>query len=240
MKKNDKYFLLIGTILLFFSLYLFTRPAIFSVFDFSNTGAIGDTIGGITAPIINIIGAYLVYISFKTQLDANKIQIKALNDEKERFSNQSVYQNHINHFEEIKSTLRNVEFIVELNPSFNTDGSSTYFAPLIFKGLNALNEFKNRLTNKVAKYGERYETYGMLLSYQFMLTSVVDLIENIEKTTTDINEKKYLLKSIKLFYESFLRPFAIEMESRKDRIDADTDITKIISLRNDIDNKYNE
>jgi len=62
------YFLTLVAILLsFLSLYIITRPAILNVFDFSNTGSIGDTIGGITAPIINLIGALLVYITFKEQ-----------------------------------------------------------------------------------------------------------------------------------------------------------------------------
>lgn len=37
------------------------------------TGPIGDTIGGLTAPIIGLIGSLLVYYSFKAQLRANKI-----------------------------------------------------------------------------------------------------------------------------------------------------------------------
>lgn len=41
--------------------------------DYSNTGEIGDTIGGITAPFINGFGAVLVYIAFKEQVKANKL-----------------------------------------------------------------------------------------------------------------------------------------------------------------------
>jgi hypothetical protein len=65
MSKQNKRLLILGIILIFTSLYIFTRPALFASFDFSESGQIGDTIGGITAPIINLIGAYLVYISFQ-------------------------------------------------------------------------------------------------------------------------------------------------------------------------------
>lgn len=53
---------------------LFTRPNLFAIdlFDFSNTGAIGDTIGGITAPFINGLAAILVYIAFMEQVKVNK------------------------------------------------------------------------------------------------------------------------------------------------------------------------
>ena len=41
--------------------------------SFLQTGPIGDTIGGITAPFINGLAALLVYIAFKEQLNANEI-----------------------------------------------------------------------------------------------------------------------------------------------------------------------
>jgi hypothetical protein len=72
--------LILGIILILFaSVYIFTRHSFIKSFDFSKTGQIGDTIGGITAPIINLIGAILVYLSFKAQVRANRIQFKILN-----------------------------------------------------------------------------------------------------------------------------------------------------------------
>ena len=50
---------------------LFTQPAFFDVFDFSNSGQIGDTIGGITAPFISSIAAVLVYLALREQVKAN-------------------------------------------------------------------------------------------------------------------------------------------------------------------------
>ncbi|NII83115.1 hypothetical protein [Pedobacter sp. SG908] len=49
MRRNFWY-LAAGVALLFVSLFLFTRKAWWSSWDFSATGQIGDTIGGITAP----------------------------------------------------------------------------------------------------------------------------------------------------------------------------------------------
>lgn len=39
----------------------------------SSPGEIGDTIGGITSPIIGILGALLIYITLNEQIEANKI-----------------------------------------------------------------------------------------------------------------------------------------------------------------------
>lgn len=50
-----------------------------SFFDFTETGQIGDTIGGITAPFVGLLGAYLVYQAFKAQIAANEAQRDANN-----------------------------------------------------------------------------------------------------------------------------------------------------------------
>lgn len=43
------------------------------IFDFTNKGQIGDTIGGITAPFINAFAAILIFIAFKEQVKANDL-----------------------------------------------------------------------------------------------------------------------------------------------------------------------
>jgi len=67
--------LIIGLILLAVVLPLFVYLISFKDwgFDLTDKGTIGDAIGGITAPIIGIIGAILVYLSFRSQVIANKL-----------------------------------------------------------------------------------------------------------------------------------------------------------------------
>ncbi|MCE5223253.1 hypothetical protein LLG10_03575 [bacterium] len=50
--------------------------------DFSATGEIGDTIGGLTAPVIGVIGAALVFLSFMEQWKANRIQWTVMQENK--------------------------------------------------------------------------------------------------------------------------------------------------------------
>ncbi|PKH51402.1 hypothetical protein CXF68_12240 [Tenacibaculum sp. Bg11-29] len=66
------FFIIIFTILIAFTPWLFTREAIISDFDFSKTGDIGSTINGITAPFIAWLGAILIFITFREQVKANK------------------------------------------------------------------------------------------------------------------------------------------------------------------------
>jgi len=50
-------------------------------FNFGNSSQIGDTIGGITAPIIGLLSAILVYIAFREQVKANKAITDRFKDE---------------------------------------------------------------------------------------------------------------------------------------------------------------
>lgn len=66
--------LIIGVACLIFGApWLLTQPAFYARFNYESTGAIGDTIGGLTAPFINGLGAILVYIAFREQVKANKL-----------------------------------------------------------------------------------------------------------------------------------------------------------------------
>src|SRR6056297_241134 len=145
MRKQNVIILSSGVILIFLSLYIFTRPAIFDIWDFSDTGQIGDTIGGITAPIINIIGAFLVYISFQAQITANRIQFKALEDEKKSNKLNDAFNKHLSVLEEIKSKLRDLEFIVIIKGQYNWQGAQPQPVHITYRGVDALNEFVLRL-----------------------------------------------------------------------------------------------
>lgn len=54
--------------------YFFTQFS--SGISFIGSGEIGDTIGGITAPFVNLLAAFLVYKSFSAQIEANEQQRK--------------------------------------------------------------------------------------------------------------------------------------------------------------------
>lgn len=69
--KIGKTLLWIGIPICLLSPIIFTQYS--GIADFTTTGNIGDTIGGITAPFINILGAILVFLALKAQIQANLI-----------------------------------------------------------------------------------------------------------------------------------------------------------------------
>ncbi len=90
--RNIGFVFIIIAFLISFTPYLFTQFQFIQGIDFNKTGGIGDTIGGITAPFINIFAAFLVYFgALKEQIKANDIQVNSLNEEKLRHENEAKF-----------------------------------------------------------------------------------------------------------------------------------------------------
>ncbi len=77
LKRKEKIGIFIAGIVTISLPFVFTRTGII---QFNNqTGAIGDTIGGITSPFLGFFGSILVYFALRAQIDANeeiKLQFK--------------------------------------------------------------------------------------------------------------------------------------------------------------------
>lgn len=70
-----KFILGVGIIATLLSPVLLTQDSFWGIFDFTETGQIGDTIGGITAPIVGLVSIILLYITLKEQQDFNAQQV---------------------------------------------------------------------------------------------------------------------------------------------------------------------
>ncbi|MEW2921057.1 hypothetical protein AB1A65_06280 [Muricauda sp. ANG21] len=71
LKRKWIIWLVVYLALIIFSPVIFSKISTWISFD-ASSGVIGDTIGGITAPFINLLAAFLVYLSFKAQIRANQ------------------------------------------------------------------------------------------------------------------------------------------------------------------------
>lgn len=71
---NDKAVMIIGLIATLVTPVLLTRNSCCEIFDFTETGQIGDTIGGITAPIVGLVSIMLLYMTLKEQQKYNTQQ----------------------------------------------------------------------------------------------------------------------------------------------------------------------
>lgn len=78
---NEGVIFIISIILLVLTPWLLTRESIWPCMSFIETGQIGDTIGGTTAPVIGIISICLLYKTLKEQQDFSAKQTLIAHDE---------------------------------------------------------------------------------------------------------------------------------------------------------------
>lgn len=68
-------FPILGLIVLILLPFILTNKW-FYIIDFSKSGQIGDTIGGITGPVIALLASFLTFLAFWVQMRANKTQVE--------------------------------------------------------------------------------------------------------------------------------------------------------------------
>jgi hypothetical protein len=80
-KFNSWFFLgmLTFTSAVLFEMYMLIGPPM----SLSEKAALGDTINGLTAPLIGIIGAVLIYVSLREQVKSNKFHFQILYEQRE-------------------------------------------------------------------------------------------------------------------------------------------------------------
>ncbi|MDR2009905.1 MAG: hypothetical protein LBQ22_05440 [Bacteroidales bacterium] len=112
--SNKKQFLIflivfLGLVALICSLpYLFTNYPLLGI-DFSDKGWVGSVIGGVMGPFIAIVAAFLTFLAFWIQFDANKqqrndISVERLENSMQRFID--IYRDIVNNMYLYKSSIK--------------------------------------------------------------------------------------------------------------------------------------
>lgn len=92
--KNNGYIIIIVLATLIYPILIY---ATFK-FNEKDSGPFGDTMGGITAPLIGLLSAFLVYKAFQAQIKANRLAQKQFKKQEEQFReafNQQVEANRL-------------------------------------------------------------------------------------------------------------------------------------------------
>jgi hypothetical protein len=200
MKIHPLIYFLAGVCLIFLSLWVFTKPAFSSDWDFSNKGQIGDTIGGISAPIINLIGAILVFLSFKEQFEANKIQREALKNEIDNINRNKEFDTLFSIFREIKDEVNGFNYVNYLEPKYMGDGFSNAMT-IEHKGTKGISEFMRIVVSSQKFYGADISQFTASLGeIKYIVGSLDDLRIKIESSALLTQSDKDLLHKKVLFY----------------------------------------
>jgi hypothetical protein len=132
-----KWLLLAGGIVILVMPFLLTAPYFHERFNLSVTGQIGDTIGGITAPFLNLIGAFLVFFALQAQVKANELiqeQIDEDNDAKvKEYEGQNLNKlfsyltDNINSFHFITLPIKNLKNKEHLETTIRYEGGEAFY-----------------------------------------------------------------------------------------------------------------
>ncbi|MBN8694099.1 MAG: hypothetical protein J0L69_12965 [Bacteroidetes bacterium] len=193
--------LFLGVVLiLFISVYLFTSDSFISGYNLANKGAIGDAINGITAPIISLIAAALIFYSFLSQIEANKIQMKA----NQMLQSQWQFDTYYRLYNEIENSYKALSITITTK-SVNKETSVT-----AYEG----HDYIRYLIDKI-DLPEPYVAAGWLSSIDFMLEDMIALINYVN--TSNVAQKEFFLKRIERFYSFYLEESLMELTNCLDK-----------------------
>jgi hypothetical protein len=193
-------------VVIFVVMCIMSFASAFSVFFYykgnsSNSGPFGDTIGGIAGPIINIIAALLVYLSFRKQTEANEIIVNQISTDEQR-NIMSELSNDIARTEDYFSEIEfsNLEFKVQA------------------RGLNAVKTFleyyKSDTTDKnvdFTKFNSYLHNNAIGQELLSMLIKCRFIKATIEAMITNENFKRIANKRLTSFYTFKLYPATKEI-----------------------------
>ncbi|KAA5532625.1 hypothetical protein F0919_17745 [Taibaiella lutea] len=218
-KKNNIIFQAIGIGVLF-AIVVYTIPALISSlhiaflpsYNNDNSSKIGDSIGGMTAPIIGIISSLLVFYSFREQVKANKLVQEQINEESIS-RNSQFYFDKINHYNNIITQ--------KTYPLFNKDtkGSiDTLLINLARTRENILGHLKKNKEDNVPKTDEKIISYyyhpgkpsiddlGILIGFVFQYCKYLNETElRIDKMNPLISSVSVFKEELQMFISSNMR-----------------------------------
>lgn len=205
MKRNQIY-RVIG-ITLFGIGCIVTFPYMFAKLDwsgvnFKDSGTIGDTIGGIATPIISLIGAILVYMSFSEQKRSNDILIY----DRKFTALQSEFKELMDDFKNFKIT------IVQHSHQKDTYAITAF--------INFMNSLKLYTKNELTQQPGYIEINHFFIRYNLLFD------RTIKQSIQNEIETKEFLENLKVYYETLFKD--IVTNNSNIILDADGDSFKSI------------
>lgn len=197
----------------FLSPLIFTSASSSETFDFTETGQIGDTIGGIINPFIALAGVLLTFLAFYMQIKANQIQItqfkeglekdkelRLLIERKDYFNKLSLLKVDLTAIEsDIKSKAKNLKdfFENEKKLPFQTNflirtPSKNYSRILEIDRLSIFNGFNEFFSHRERWIKEFSNLYNIL---DFLPELFKDLYDKYEYHSKDMFDKKMLVRN---------------------------------------------
>ncbi len=201
--RNEKIGLGALLILIAASPILFSQFSTY--FSFENTGEIGDTVGGITAPFVNLLAAYLIYKSFTAQIRANQQQ---RDDHKEQME-QLNKEHNFNYITNLFSLIKDDYY------AHNKIDSMSNLGYIYRRMISIESQPSFMATNNYPKSSAPYSIDFMKSEINARIRDPIQIVKsqllNISVLTQEIKNSK-LDKGIKHFYRTEIEKILFDMD----------------------------
>jgi hypothetical protein len=186
-----KWILIIGAIVLIIVPIVVTQFDWF--FNFTNTGQIGDTLGGTTAPVIGAVSALLIYFSFRAQINANRIIQNQIDDQKNEGVDRKNFEHQMERYKHLREHV--ADFTIH---GYKKSVDSKKYVNL--KGSNAINIFLYIESQEYLRGSPLHEDqheYSQLRAILSFFTLTINHLKPIK----DDDDSKFIFNLIEvLFY----------------------------------------
>ena len=184
----------------FFCVLLFTSPAIWDRLNLTNTSSIGDTIGGITAPLLGIISTIFLYLTLNKQIDS-------INDQKLKNESDVIFML-INQLDSEYNQIYTTETEKEVKYKIYGHEALTKYSDLVFKFYNEQDK------RKFSDYHFSNELLLVIRSFKLIEQRIAmsNLSDDLKKLFSDKLQTFYLCKlndSLFKFTDLFKRVAAL-------------------------------
>ena len=235
--KNSKSLFKASTILIWLSFafiafsfiapYIFTASSYCNRLDFTGTGTIGDTIGGIMNPFIAIAGVITTFLAFRMQVEANKIQklqfLQSLQKEKNKEKLDSL--NNLQILElDLENTIKNIdENVGNIREFINASEENPFKTNILFRTSLKQYERIKQIPRQMVFRG--FDLYVRLIEPEWTI-KFNDLYNIIDYTPEALNN----IYTIVQRHNSEI--FTIKSRVREDLIKIEKRCIKILDIKN--------
>ncbi len=167
----------------------------------NNTGQLGDTLGGLAGPFVNLIAALLVYLSFLQQKKANTIQINALQDEKKLRESENIERDKQINFNLVNTELNRLsDYFNNYHLSFGstnqdniglTKGAGTLYRYLQNHEINRATDTLTYDTGISSFYKEIFDKSQEFIDYIIAVGQLNEIINTFSTITKSLNLNEY-------------------------------------------------
>ena len=195
--KQARIIFIIGILLIIAAPFILTRVG---YINFSDTGQIGDTIGGLTAPIASLLGSILVFYALRAQIDANRIIQTQITNQQIDDENRKLQLYFLDHFKLIREDINDFS-ILDSRTNYGSD-TPQYITK---KGAEAIHHIVSDLRHlSTEDHSDVFEKNPKLYEIRNILLSVDSLLAKILNSSISKIDKDYFKNIIAYLFKSKL------------------------------------